>query len=142
MESSREMTLVSAHTRSYKQWDLANIHGARHRAPRRFAGKPMLEPISAQRFVVMLRRVDLLRPIVKLFEQEEAARGYWRTAAIAAAIGTPIDGHLVTAAHLFTAPALGSKLDAGRMASGGHLRLLETSSPMTSTVPTKDRVHG
>src|SRR5712671_4366005 len=57
-------------------------------------GEAMLEPISAQRFVVMLRRVDLLRPIVKLFEQEGAARGYWRTAAIAAAVGTPIDGHL------------------------------------------------
>jgi hypothetical protein len=97
----------------------------------------MLEPISGNRFVVMLRRVDLPRPIVKLFEEEEPAREYWRTAAIAAAVGTPIDGHLITAAHLFSAPALGSKLDAGQMATGGHLRLLETSSPMTSTPAAK-----
>jgi hypothetical protein len=100
----------------------------------------MLQPISGNRFVVMLRRVDLPRPIVKLFEQEEPAREYWRTAAIAAVVGGPVDGHLVTAAHLFCAPALGSKLDAGPMATGGHLRLLETSSPMMTEPAATERV--
>jgi hypothetical protein len=77
---------------------------------------------------------------LKLFDDEEPARECWRSAAIAAVVGLPVDGHLISACHLFSAPALASKLHAGRMADDGILRLLETSSPMTAPAKERERV--
>jgi hypothetical protein len=90
------------------------------------------------RFVVRVRRVDLPRPIVKIFDEKENAREYWRTTALTSIVGAPVDNHLIVSSRLYLAGAVGSRLDAAMLASAGHLKLLETSHPLSA--PAKEHV--
>jgi hypothetical protein len=84
------------------------------------------------KYVLLLRRVDLPNPIAETFADEGEARERWRETALAAIVGTPVNGHLITSARLYVGSSIGSKHDAHRLACAGHLRLLESSHPMTS----------
>lgn len=99
----------------------------------------MLEPISSAgtRFIVLVLQVHMSYPKTEIFDQEEPARERWREAADAAVAGAPINDHLVTWARLYIGPAVGSKRDALRLASAGHLKLLETSHPPTALARSK-----
>jgi hypothetical protein len=101
----------------------------------------MLEPTSlaGTRFIVLVLQVHMSYPKTEIFDREEPARERWREAADAVVTGAPINDHLVTWARLYIGPAVGSKRDALRLASAGHLKLLETSHPADAPGRSKKR---
>jgi hypothetical protein len=56
-----------------------------------------------------------------------------------AAVGAPSMGTSRCGPGSNVAPTMSSKHEHGRMANGGHLRLLESSSPMPESTPAKVR---
>ena len=83
---------------------------------------------------LLTQRPRIGRGVLTMFQDEQLARSAWRGAAIAAVTGTAFDGNVITSARLFSGPVLG-RYDAHKLARAGHLRLLESSHPLTQEAP-------
>jgi hypothetical protein len=91
--------------------------------------------MNSMRFILLIKLARVAAANVELFDAEDPARERWRAAAIAAVTGVSFGGYAVTWAQLFAGPPVGSKLEARKLAEGGHLKELE-SSHSVATSPT------
>jgi hypothetical protein len=84
------------------------------------------------RYVLLVKYAGRSVATTTIHDTEGPAREAWRTAAVCAAAHLPFGGRTVEWARLYSGRATGSRHDAHRLAAGGHLRMLETSHPLTA----------